>query len=323
MALGALGGIRAEELIAEAVFSPDGAMREAALNAFRLLDAGVKGGGLGLDALPPPGADSGLSETLGMLIKRGSESGKDGPARVRLRPSLVLAARDALDGPVESVRAALTVLSGDHFQPATAGPGTEVEARPESVALSLEPRLAELSRHPDVTVRSRAVGLIASFNNDTAVDVVVAALDDPEPAVRRVALESLERWPTSGGERIVERVSRIVARHDDWSMRIRAISALGRMGGTATVDCLARALLGDSSAFVRSAAAQALGKVGAKTGFSALKRALSGDAEVQVRVEALRAIAKIGGSAEAMDTARGDSHPAVKEALKRLLEKGK
>jgi CubicO group peptidase (beta-lactamase class C family) len=137
------------------------------------------------------------------------------------------------------------------------------------------------------------------------VPALVAALHDPDPAVREQAATALGRL----GPAAREAIGPLVATFSDEDLYLRgaAAVALGQIGSDA-VPALTRAL-GDTSEDVRWSAAIALGRLGpqARDALSALVSALS-DANENVRWCSAVALGAIGPAAR-------DAVPALTEAL--------
>gem|GEM_PF-289919 len=149
------------------------------------------------------------------------------------------------------------------FEPFVAGeetPATSAaHAKAREIARALEPSIIELSRHPDPAVRTRALVLLARSSSEPAGEALALAAQDPNENVQRAALASMGRH---GGTRAAEAVSKILATHPAWAIRMLAAQALGRLGAAGTRGIATKALRDATAkepyALVREAALVAL-----------------------------------------------------------------
>src|ERR1019366_7422952 len=153
------------------------------------------------------------------------------------------------------------------------GPGQTGAAADAARALAagLEPSVVPLARNPDPSIRTKAIVLVARSSDDAATDAIVAALEDPNEAVQRVAIAAVGAPRTTGRPaadvRAIAAVAKMLASHDSWAMRILAAQAFGRLGAIDALDRavaheigsrLADAAARDSYALVRQASLEAL-----------------------------------------------------------------
>lgn len=134
---------------------------------------------------------------------------------------------------------------------------------------------------PEPTVRRRAVEESSRvLHGDTDVDTaVLALLDDPDPTVVETAAFTCgERQPAPAGA--VERLSRLTRDHDDALCREAAVAALGAIGDSAGLPAILDAT--HDKATVRRRAVIALAPFEGPAVDEALARALS-DRDWQVR----------------------------------------
>ncbi|MCS6798874.1 MAG: HEAT repeat domain-containing protein, partial [Myxococcota bacterium] len=231
----------------------------------------------------PFAADPGASilATLSELILGAGETGLPVPGDLEPHlPSLVAGARAALLAPTEVLLDGLESLA--RGEPLTSF-GVSVEwVRPW--LRQLAPALQSLTRdHGDPAVRAAALGPLAAAGDEEAL---ASALDDTDPRVVRHALSLLAASPPAAAT--VQRVARL-ASASDWSIRERAIRALGASDAPEATTTLVRTLLTDPSALVRQAAAERLrGRTEAR---SALETAAQHDPEPAVRRAASEALA--------------------------------
>jgi len=318
LALAEIGDPQSLEALAEAVFLPDRSTREASLLGLGLA-ASIEGAKTDPAArpLPPPGDFPSPEKAVLALKRHAAAARRADDALTRYAALLERAARRALQGPGESVQAVLAVLS----EPAEARDGRSVEPgerRPRAaIAVRLLPELLDLSRHPDAGLRANALRLLAGLGDERATPAFLVALQDREDSVQRTALDLLDGAGVERSEALLDAVTAIAADHPGWSMRARAVDALGRLGG-ARAERAAIAALGDGYAYVRSAAARALGSIAGTASLRALTGCLAADPDGRVRAAAAEALAKIDHPAarRALDRARGDPHPAVRATLR-------
>jgi HEAT repeat protein len=116
-----------------------------------------------------------------------------------------------------------------------------------------------LSRHPDPTVRTKALVLLSRSKSDTAAVAIASAVTDSSETVQRVALASIGQHPDA---KSVTAVAKVMRGHESWAMRVLAAQALGRLGvagaGAEASRQLKEAATKESYALVREAALVAL-----------------------------------------------------------------
>jgi tetratricopeptide (TPR) repeat protein len=172
-----------------------------------------------------------------------------------------------------------------------------------AVAAALEPSVVPLARNPDPAIRTKALVLAARSTDDAAAEAVVAALEDPNEAVQRVAIAAVGapragRRLGPGDEKAVEALGKILAARDGaqdgWAMRILAAQALGRLGALGAASAgsrLAEAASKDSYALVRQAALEAMASFDAAGARAVAQRVATTDPEPRVR-DAASALAR-------------------------------
>ena len=186
------------------------------------------------------------------------------------------------------------------------GPGQTGAAADAARALAagLEPSVVPLARNPDPAIRTKAIVLVARSSDDAAIDAVVAALEDPNEAVQRVAVAAVGAPRTNGrpaaDARASGAVAKMLATHDSWAMRILAAQALGRLGAIDVLDRgvaheistrLTEAAAKDSYALVRQASLEALASFDTPGARILAQRMATLDPEPRVR-EAAAALAR-------------------------------
>jgi HEAT repeat protein len=150
------------------------------------------------------------------------------------------------------------LLAADTSPPAT-GVVATAHARAKQIARELEPAIVAIARHPDPTLRMKAVVLLARSPTEGARDAMVRAVNDSSEAVQRVALASLG---SESNPRAVVAVGRLLGAQESWAMRVLAVEALGRLGAAGNSgdasELLKNAALHDTYALVREGAVKAL-----------------------------------------------------------------
>jgi HEAT repeat protein/ATP/ADP translocase len=207
-----------------------------------------------------------------------------------------------------------TLRAGLGEQVLEGGPGLEVLARDPQVGAALQAALEA----PEPAVRRMAVSLLARIDAPAASAALLDALDDVDPGVRTAALDGL-----ASVESDVAIPARIVARLGDADPGVRAaaVRALGLLDLAdlpATLESLGR----DPSPTVRAAIAVALdGRSATATPVSTLLT----DPSPDVRHATIEAVAAVGGLrqggtiADALVHALDDPSPRVRRTAAGLL----
>jgi HEAT repeat protein len=168
-------------------------------------------------------------------------------------------------------------------------------------------------------VRARAAFVLGDLGSTTAVEPLLAALDDDDREVRTAAARSLGRlgsveaalplarsltadrvaWLVAGesllaiGRDAVPALTPLLSTPDD-ALRARIVELVGRLGDAGHGELLVERLR-DTSARVRREAARGLGRLGDEEATDALRRTL-GDRVPFVRAAAAEALGAIGDS---------------------------
>jgi HEAT repeat protein len=202
---------------------------------------------------------------------------------------------------------------------------------------ALQPIVRATLRDPAPQVRAHAAGAVARIEGERAVDVLVAALADPDYATRIRALEAFETMQIedtsplevalrdANGEvrrraaLALERVGyleRIVARltSEDRAVRLRAFAALLEVGEAGLVESIA-SYVHHASFEVRAIAARACGELGEARVAPTLLRAID-DPAWPVRAAVCEALGRLGhkDALPALVRALCDSEETVREA---------
>ncbi len=169
--------------------------------------------------------------------------------------------------------------------------------------------IAQVASNENADTRERwvAIRVLGKVGGDRPRSLLVALLEDPQPAIRAAATQAL-------GDVADARVSGAVAlRLQDPAIIVRAAAAeaLGKIGDADTVAALAQALLSrdnwyrGSSLWVRRHYVDSLGQIGSRKAIPTLLRCLD-DADPQVVAGALGAFEAVAGFsyAEGRDSER-------------------
>jgi HEAT repeat protein len=268
------GGKAAIAAMADAVFSGDAesgrarqsteTLRQAAAGALVLL--ATKGAADARpDALPAPDESVDAESTLDQLVPRSLLAKDRAAALVAFAEPLKRAAQSALSTSTERARAVLDGLGGREgaFEPflgnedAVELASARVKAR--EIAAALEPSVIALSRHPDPSVRTKALVLLSRSKSDASAVAIASAVTDSSENVQRVALASIGQHADA---KSVAAAAKIMRGHESWAMRVLAAQALGRLGaagaGAEATRQLKEAATKESYALVREAALVAL-----------------------------------------------------------------
>jgi HEAT repeat protein len=299
------GGKAALAAMADAVFSGEAesgrarqsaeTLRQAAAGALVLL--ATKGAADSrADALPAPDESVDAESTLDQLVPRTLAAKDRAAALVAFSEPLKRAAQSALSTSTERARSVLDALGGREgaFEPflgnedAPELAAARVKAR--EIATALEPSVIALSRHPDPSVRTKALVLLSRSKSDAAAAAIASAVTDSSESVQRVALASIGQHADT---KSVTAAAKIMRGHESWAMRVLAAQALGRLG-----------LAGASAEATRH-----------------LKEAATKEAYALVREAALVALAtydKNEASQLASTMAQSDPEPRVRETATKI-----
>ena len=268
------GGKAALAAMSDAVFSGDAeggrarqsseTLRQAAAGALVLL--ATKGAAEQRpDPLPAPDETVDAETTLDQLVPRNLAAKDRAAALVTFGDPLKRAAQSALSTSTERARAVLDALGAREgaFEPFLGNEDAPelaaARAKAREIALALEPSVVALSRHPDPSVRTKALVLLSRSKTDAAAAAIAQAVTDPADNVQRVALGSMGQHPDA---KSVAAAAKVMRSHESWAMRVLAAEALGRLGvagaGAEATKQLKEAATKESYALVREAALVAL-----------------------------------------------------------------
>ena len=276
---------------------PQASATGRASRASRARDDDEHGAVTALDAAPTGALD--VDALLDGLGPRDASDADRGAALVRFAEPIRRAALAALRASGPRATAVIDALGSGQGEllpfvgPGETGPAADAA---RALAAALEPGVVPLARNPDPSIRTKAIVLVARSSDDTATDAIVAALEDPNEAVQRVAIAAVGAPRTTGRPaadgRAIAAVAKMLASHDSWAMRILAAQAFGRLGAIDALDRavaheigarLADAAARDSYALVRQASLEALASFDAAGARVVAQRMATTDPEPRVR----------------------------------------
>lgn len=301
LAMGAPRTPDAVPALADAAFSSQAVLRDAALRGLAWI--GSRETPSNLRDIPEPDAGTPLTALVAAYLP---PLPNDAIESVALHASeLERAVRSALAGSDATAEVTLGWLDGGVAAPWPESAATHALRRRLATAAAAE--ITALVRHRTAGIRVAAVHLLGTLRIAGSASTLAGALGDTDPAVRSASLDAL-----AGGVEApaaVERLAAIAKEDARWSMRLRAVRALARIGSARAVSALVGALRSDPYAYVREAAAAALGRIGA--GGGALRSAAEADPEPRVRrgaTQALRSMARREGAGGAPPPAAGSGN---------------
>jgi tetratricopeptide (TPR) repeat protein/HEAT repeat protein len=230
-----------------------------------------------IDPLPVPDGGLEVDATLEQLVPTAFTEKERATALLTYGDAIQHAAIAALTTSSDRARAVLDALSqGDGAlapfvdsppagasmkpsSPAAASVVGSAQTKAREVAKALEPSIIALARHPDATIRTKAIVLLARSGSDAATAAVVQATSDSNETVQRVALSAIgsQRDPKA-----VTAVGKVLEQPEGWALRVLAAQAMGRLGAAGdskeAAPYLRRAAERDGYALVREAALKAL-----------------------------------------------------------------
>ena len=144
-------------------------------------------------------------------------------------------------------------------------------------------------------IRWRAVYSLGRLRAPAAVNQLIAALRDNDPATRAVAARALIRSYVEASKLDPKTIGGVLLRvvdDQDPGVRINALRSLGTYGDSTFVPRIA-GRVDDPVANVRVQAAATLGELGGSAAAAALQRAISGKGTFALRREALQGLARV------------------------------
>jgi tetratricopeptide (TPR) repeat protein/HEAT repeat protein len=293
IALARLHSESAPPAVAEALFSPDPAVRDAAVEAALIWSTGEY---RGRDPLRLPDAGLDVRALLALSYEGVSHDATErARALIALEPAFQASSLAAVQSSPERAQVVADMLLGRSSEPGfgpftahleQADPSVRAQAQhaAEQLAASLVESFVALAHHPAAEVRTRAIRLLAVRPEPVAREAVASALGDSDPNVQQTALSSLEPAHREASQ---ARVIELVDKSADWTLRARAAEALGRIAAETAdrqaLGALTRAAESDAVALVREEAARALLKVDRASAEPVLRRLARTDPEPKVR----------------------------------------
>ncbi len=299
------GGKASLNAMADAVFAGEGegarahrsseSLRQAATAALVLL--ATKGAAdTHPEALPAPDEDVDAETTLDQLVPRDLPVKDRATTLVVFADALKRSASSALATSTERARAVLDAMGSREgaFEPfiAASDDGPELapaRAKVKEIAAALEPSVVALSRHPDPSIRTKAIVLLARSKSDAAGAAIAQAVTDSSENVQRVALASIGNH---ADQATAIAVAKVMRNHESWAMRVLAAQALGRLGaagaGAEAARHLKEAATKEPYALVREAALVALASFDKAEAGQLATQMAAHDAEPRVRETAAK-----------------------------------
>ena len=156
----------------------------------------------------------------------------------------------------------------------------------------LNEKFRERSKSDDAMQRMMAVYALGRYNVNENIREISDALEDPDPAVRRVAVEAFQNLD-AGAERYLPRlVPRLF--DEDKDTRLALVDLLGQIGTTTVIPHLLTALR-DENEWVRIRAIEALGMNRTLEAAPTLAKMLD-TASPMVALRVIEALGRIGGN---------------------------
>ncbi|MDP8999549.1 MAG: tetratricopeptide repeat protein [Myxococcota bacterium] len=246
------------------------------------------------EVMPVPDGTLDVDGLLGALALRDVTEAEREAALTRFADPVLRAALAAIHASGDRARVVLDALgSGQGELAPFVGQGSRGAAaeKTRAIVAALEPSIVPLARHPDPTIRAKAIVLVARSSTDAAVEAVIAALEDPSEGVQRVALAAVGAFRDGArvlpSARAVSAVGRILTTHESWALRVLAARAMGRLGeagaGPEASRRLTEAATQDFYALVRQASLESLAAFDSAGARSLAARVAASDAEPRVR----------------------------------------
>ncbi|MBL8610332.1 MAG: HEAT repeat domain-containing protein [Myxococcales bacterium] len=292
------GGKAALGAMADAVFAggEDGARQRGGPESLRragataLVILATRNAADPREMLAVPDAQLDAESVLSQLTTRSFTTKDRAAAVVTHADVLQRAAQSALTTSADRAHATLDALGAADGDLApllgTDTPETaQAREKARQIARALEPSIVPLVRHPEPTLRTKAIVVLARSSSDEAAGALATAIADPNESVQRVALSAVGR---TSDPKTVEAAGKVAERHENWAIRLLAVQALGRLGakgnGPAAAKYLQHACSSkESYALVREAALRSLAAFDAKSARSVAEQMLKTEPEPRVK----------------------------------------
>ncbi len=297
------GGRAAVAAMAEAAFAGDDeggrgrredSLRKAASAALAILATHGAAGGK-IDPLPEPDESADAEQALLDLVPTEIRAKDRAAALVAFAEPIKKAAASALQTSMERARVVLDAMSStegalEPFVGAEEGPDADAaRAKAREITAHVEPHVISLSRHPDPTLRVKALVLLGRSKSDPAAAALAQAVTDKNEAVQRVALASIG---AKADPAAIAAVAKVLQTHEAWAIRVLAAQALGRLGraggGTPATSALRDAIAKEPYALVREAALIAMAAFDPRAAAVVAAELEKSDPEPRVRETAAR-----------------------------------
>lgn len=154
------------------------------------------------------------------------------------------------------------------------------------IALSLEPQIIALIRHPDQSLRVKALVALSQFPTPGATKALTSHLRDGSESLQRLVLTSLG---TVADAETIQAVAAVATTHKSWAIRAIAVETLGRFGQHGHREVaprLSSIAKNDPYALVREAALSALVGFDRPSAIALARDLATSDAEPHVRLSA-------------------------------------
>ena len=172
------------------------------------------------------------------------------------------------------------------------------------------PALLASLRSPDASLRATAAALVAGLKDAGQLSQIAALLRQLSPDTQALLCDA---FAANGDRTLVAAVLPLISSGKEETVRVAAITALGRLGGVANVDALLQ-LTASDAASVRNAARKALSVLSGADVDPPLI-ALTGEGPASLRVEAIHALAaRNAKSVPALFNLASDADTAVQRA---------
>jgi tetratricopeptide (TPR) repeat protein/HEAT repeat protein len=293
LALARLRAPNASRVAAEALVSGDQELQRAGAVAACVMATGQYRPGIG--DLPGVRARVDVRDVLRNLHPSGYTADERVRALTLLAPALRAVVQASAQGSPERARGIVDALTARNsrrgFAPltsdlssASAASARSAAETADAIAAAAVPAFVSLSRHPSADVRAEAVAFLAHRPERDARVAVLGALTDSDQSVQRAGLAALSDSQSADA---APAIATLLKSARDWSVRVRAAEALGRVphgpDGAVARAALVHAAAGDPFALVREAALRSLSRVSPAEARAVLSRAARTDEEPRVR----------------------------------------
>ena len=183
---------------------------------------------------------------------------------------------------------------------------------------AVKPLMAALN-DPDPLVRRQAAEALGKIGDPRAIEPLIAIMSDPDPLIRRQAIQALRRINDPIAANTLIKI--LVDKDEQPYVRATAAEALGKLRQASAVDSLI-SVLQDEQWVVRSRAVQALGRIKDSRAVDPLIGALN-DRDATVRRYAAHALGNLkdARAIEPLKAALEDGNSGVRRNAAQALKK--